>query len=47
MGEGIIMEGHMSVWVSEDQSSVLAAVQFYRPSVCGSNCRACSGFPLK
>lgn len=44
MGAGVITEDYLNVWVSEDQSSVLAATQFCRLTVCVSKCRACSVF---
>lgn len=46
MGAGVITEDYLNVWVSEDQSSVLAATQFCRFTVCVSKCRACSVFTL-
>lgn len=46
MGVGIIMEDYLNMRVSEDQSSVLAATQFCRLTVCVSKCRACSVFTL-
>lgn len=46
MGVGIITEDYLNMRVSEDQSSVLAATQFCRLTVCVSKCRACSVFTL-
>lgn len=47
MGAGVIMEDYLNVRVSEDQSSVLAATQLCRFTVCVSKCKACSVFTLK
>lgn len=46
MGAGVITEDYLNAWVSEDQSSVLAATRFCRVTVCISKCRACSVFTL-